>query len=91
MSNIYSLQLEKHVLGGLINHPDVFPEVDKFLSESDFFSEVHYTIFCVIRKSLSKNEKVDKVILADQLKNWGIKYNGDLDIYEYIDGIARRT
>ena len=88
MSNIYSLQLEKHVLGGLINHPDVFPEVDKFLSESDFFSEVHYTIFCVIRKSLSKNEKVDKVILADQLKNWGIKYNGDLDIYEYIDGIA---
>jgi replicative DNA helicase len=88
MSNIYSLQLEKHVLGGLINHPDVFPEVDKFLSESDFFSEVHYTIFCVLRKSLLKNEKADKVILADQLKNWGIKYNGDLDIYEYIDGIA---
>ena len=46
---IYSLKIEKHVLSGLIKHPDLFAEVERFVSEKDFYNDVHRTIFCVIR------------------------------------------
>ena len=43
--SIYSLQVEKHLLGGIIKNPKVFPDVDQFVNESDFFNSVHQTIF----------------------------------------------
>ena len=55
---IYSLQIEKHVLGGLIKHPHIFPDVDLFLTEDHFHSPVHGTIYLVIRSSLANGEKI---------------------------------
>ena len=35
---IYSLQVERHVLSGLLKYQDLFADIDVFLSENDFFS-----------------------------------------------------
>ena len=49
---IYSNQVEGHVLGGLLKHPDALPEVDSFVGAADFYNDVHQTIYCILRESI---------------------------------------
>ena len=85
---IYSLRIEKHVLGGLIKNPIIFPEVERFINEYDFYSDVHNTIFCVIRDTLLKKEKIDKVILAQKIINLGISFKDDISISDYVENLS---
>ena len=87
-NNIYSERVERHVLGGLIKHPKIFAEVDGFLSEKDFFHNVHYTVFCALRDSFYKNEKVDEVLLSSKIQNLGVSFKDDINIYEYLSNIT---
>ena len=82
---IYSHQVEGHVLGGLLKHPDVLPEVDSFVSAADFYNDVHQTIFCVLRESILNGEKIDKILVATKISNLGISSKDDIDIYDYIN------
>ena len=85
---IYSLRIEKHVLGGLIKNPIIFPDVERFINEYDFYSDVHNTIFCVIRDTLLKKEKIDKVILSQKIINLGISFKDDISIGDYIENLS---
>ena len=85
---IYSLQVEKHVLGGLIKHPQIFAEVERFISEKDFYNEVHNTIYCVVRNLLINNQKLDKILLSEKIKNLGISFKDDINIFDYIDALS---
>ena len=51
------------------------------ISEKDFYSDVHSTVYCVIRDCLNKGQKPDKVLLADKIKNLGISFKDDINIY----------
>jgi replicative DNA helicase len=86
--DIYSLEVERHTLSGLINHQEVFPDVDQFIDDDCFYSKVNRTIFCVFREKASKGEKVDNVILGAAIKNLGITFKDSLDIYDYLDSLA---
>jgi replicative DNA helicase len=88
MSKIYSERVERHVLGGLIKHPKVFAEVDGFINEKDFYHNVHYTIFCVLRDSVYKNERIDEVLLATKIQNLGVAFKDDINIHQYISSIT---
>ena len=85
---LHSLQVEKHLLGGLIQNPEVFTEVEGFLSEKAFHSDLHSTIFSCFRSACLNNEKIDKVLLAQKIKNLGIKFKDDIDIFEYIEAVS---
>ena len=91
MDSIYSIKIEKHVLGGLIKEPKIFADVERFVTEKDFINEVHQTIFCVLRNSFINNEAVDPVILAEKIKNIGISFKDDVNIYDYIEAISFNT
>ena len=68
---IYSNQVEGHVLGGLLKHPDVLPEVDSFVNAADFYNDVHQTIYCILRESILNGEKIDKVLSCYQnIQSW---------------------
>ena len=88
MSKIYSLQIERHVLGGLIKHPEIFPEIDGFVTEKDFFNDVHYTIYNVIKSCAYQNQSIDKVILATKIKELGVSFKDDINIYDYIENLS---
>ena len=79
----FSNQVEVHVLGGLLKHPDVLAEVASFLSAEDFYNNVHQTIYCVLRESILNGEKVDKVLIANKIANLGISSKDDIDIFDY--------
>ena len=88
MSKIYSLQIERHVLGGLIKHSEIFPEIDGFVTEKDFFNDVHYTIYNVIKSCAYQNQSIDKVILATKIKELGVSFKDDINIYDYIENLS---
>jgi replicative DNA helicase len=85
---IYSNQVEGHVLGGLLKHPDVLPEVDSFVNAADFYNDVHQTIYCILRESILNGEKIDKVLVATKISNLGISSKDDIDIYDYINTLS---
>ena len=91
MDSIYSIKIEKHVLGGLIKEPTLFADVERFVSEKDFVNEVHQTIFCVLRNCFVSNETIDAVVLAEKIKNKGISFKEDINIYDYIEAISFNT
>ena len=86
---IYSNQVEHHVLGGLLKYPDTLSEVDVVINASDFYNDVHQTIYCVLRESILNNEKVDKVLVATKISNLGISSKDDIDIYDYVNTLNR--
>lgn len=85
---LYSIQVEKHVLGGLIQHPEVLADIDGFISERSFFAKPHDVIYSCIRSSILNNERIDKVLLAQKIKNLGISFKEDIDIFGYIESIS---
>jgi replicative DNA helicase len=87
MANLYSLQVEKHALAGLMRNPEVFADVDRFVSDRDFYTDVHQTIFNCIKSIVLSNEKVDSVLLAQKIKNLGISFKADINIFDYIDSL----
>lgn len=85
---VYSLDLERSALGALIRNSEVFYDLDSFVSEQDFFSNSHRTIYSVIKNTLLKQEKIDKVLIAEKIKNLGIKFNGEVNIADYLEDIS---
>jgi len=85
---IHSQQIERHVLSGLLKFPEIFPDVDNFLNEKDFFVRVNSVVYSVIRESLLKNERVDKILIADKIKNLGISFKDNIDIFDYVEDLS---
>jgi replicative DNA helicase len=86
---IYSLQIEKYILSGLIKHPTVYADISNFISENDFVNEVHYTVFCVFKETFNNGEQVEKVLIAQKAQNLGITFKDQsIDIFNYINSIC---
>lgn len=84
---IYSYQVEKHVLGGACKHSGVFAEIQGLISENDFHHEVHQVLWCVVSRMMLNHEKVDKVVLAQKVKDLGISFKDDINIFSYVDNL----
>jgi replicative DNA helicase len=86
---IHSQQIERHVLSGLFRFPEIFPDVDNFLNEKDFFVRIHSVIYSVVRESLLQGEdKLDKILIANKIKNLGIAFKDDVDIFDYVEDLS---
>jgi len=85
---LYSLQVERHALSGLLKHQDIFPDVDVFLTEKDFYNDVHSTIYSVFKNIKYKGENADKILLAEKIKNLGISFKDEINIFDYIDNLS---
>jgi len=88
---IFSYELEKRVLQGVMQHQERWEEVSSFLSEKDFYSEdskVNISLFKLLRNSLNNAEKIDETILLQRIKQLGISFPDSIDIAEYIFSLA---
>ena len=87
MSNIHSVRLERHVLSGIFQYPEVFSDAQAYLSEKDFYSSVHETIFLIAKQALLNQEKIDKVLIANKIKNLGTTFEDDINIFDYVENL----
>jgi hypothetical protein len=87
---ICNRELEKRLLAGLLQHPNVWQEISVWINQDDFPSEgsrINQTIFCIIRNALNSNEIMDEILVAERVKNLGISFEDNIDITEYILGL----
>ena len=85
---IYSLPVEKHVIAGCLKYPKQFFEIDIFVSEKDFYHDIHSVIFSVIKSSIGQNEDVDNVLISEKIKNLGITFKNTVNIFEYLQSLS---
>ena len=85
---IYSNRIERHALGGFLKFSELLLDVDTFIEEKDFYIDVHKTIYLVIRESILNGEKVDKVLVANKIKNLGVSFKDDIDIFDYVEALT---
>lgn len=71
MSELFHIESEQSVIGGLLIDPNAFDKID-FLKESDFYREDHRIIYRHIALMLADRKPVDVVTLAEFMLSAGI-------------------
>lgn len=90
---IYNLELEKQLLAALIKEPESYSEISNFISARDFFSEdsnLHSTIFTIIKQSIDAGEQLDEIIVAQRVSNLGLSFEDRVNPSDYIRSLALR-
>lgn len=90
---IYNLELEKQLLAALIKEPDLFCEISDFIDHDDFYSEesnLHKTIFTIIKQAIQNSEDIDEVIIAQRIASIGLSFEDRLNPADYIKSLALR-
>lgn len=85
---IFSLPVEKHVIAGCLKYPKLFFEIDTFISEKDFYHEIHSVLFSVIKSNISQNESVDNVLISEKIKNLGITFKNQINVFDYLQSLS---
>jgi replicative DNA helicase len=89
MSQIFDLQLEQYLLSGILQHPNTFPDIDGFITETDFKNKLHQTIWNVIKRTLRAGEQIDKVIIAQKIDNLALSFEDKISsVGDYLEGLT---
>ena len=86
--NLSSLQMERSILGGFINHQEQIIELSHLFSEKEFYERTHSVIFQVLKNCVLSGQKIDKVLLAQKVKELSISHHGEIDIFTYLDDLS---
>lgn len=90
---IYNLELEKQLLAALIKQPESYSEISNFINFRDFYSEdsnLHSTIFTIIKQSIDASEQIDEVIIAQRVSSLGLSFEDRVNPADYIRSLALR-
>ena len=71
-NDLYNLDLEKHVLGGILRDPDYSQMGLDLLRVSDFYKTFHQQVFQAALDLSARKEPVDLVTVAARLKAKGV-------------------
>lgn len=88
MSELFHIESEQSVLGGLLIDPNAFDRID-FLAESDFYREDHRIIFRHISLMLAERKPVDVITVAEHLASSGV--SEDQIGLAYLGELANNT
>lgn len=86
--SVFSLQLEKHVISGILKNKDILCELINFLNEKDFYNDVHSVIYQICKNLFLEKKEIDSVIVAQKIKDIGAAFKDDINIFEYVESIA---
>lgn len=80
--NIYSLNAEQAILGGLLINNAVWANISELLSTNDFFFPIHSLVFKTIEKFANQNRNFDPLIISEELKNNDLLKDKNVYIFE---------
>lgn len=81
---IYSAEVEKQLLSGLLNHPDKYVEISAFMSSKDFFFAPNQIIYSFLKSDYENGNFVDEIILAERIKLSGISFEDNINASDYL-------
>jgi len=83
-----SLDLEKTLLAGLIQYPDVYFRVSAFITEKDFTTRLHKFVYKCTSMILDAGGTVSNVIIADKIRAFNATFEDDISVIDYLDAIT---
>ena len=87
---VYSHEVERQFLAGLLKLPEKYSEVCSFIKSSDFYSEVNQVLYSFIKSSYDSGDSLDHVILSEKIKLSGISFEDNINIADYIQALMLR-
>ena len=87
---VYSHEVERQFLAGLLKLPEKYSEVCSFINSSDFYSEVNQVLYSFIKSSYDSGDSLDHVILSEKIKLSGISFEDNINIADYIQALMLR-
>lgn len=87
---IYSYEVEQQLLAGLFNHPNKYIEIVRFISPSDFVSDVNSTIYSFLKSEYDQGNFIEDVLIAERIKLSGISFEDNINIMDYVKSISLR-
>lgn len=92
MAEVFSIEVEKQCLAGLIRNPQVWADIMTIVTDEGFHNEAHRTIFQTVRVILNEGEAtLDTVLLSERIRNLNITFKEDIDVFAYIDSLSLIT
>ena len=86
---LYSLQIEKYIISGLIRNPNSYADIERFINTEDFVNEVHSCIYSVLKAAFNSGSQIDKTLIAQKAQELGIKFSDQsIDIYNYVNSVC---
>ena len=88
---IFSLELERQLLAGLIKHPHKYSDISTLTTSEDFYCEdsvVHKTIFNTLSQSIENGEDVNEATLAHRVLSLGISFEDNISVGDYINSLS---
>ena len=93
MKIIFSPETESNCISALLRHPEIFPDIDNFISENDFQSKFHRKIYGIIRAYLTEGQEANIILIASKIKSLGISFDnvqGEvLDVLESLQSVSQ--
>jgi replicative DNA helicase len=88
---IFSLELEKQLLAGLIKYPHKYSDISTLTSSEDFYSKdtiVHKTIYNTLSQAIEQGEEINETMLAHRVTSLGISFEDNITVGDYISSLA---
>lgn len=90
--NLKSLEVEKHLLAGLLKFKgELLFEIEPFIKSEDFSSSVHRAIYLKIKEGIEKKEEIAPVFISKKIEELGVSFHGELSVFEYLDSLLHLT
>ena len=84
---VFSAEVEKQLLAGLLNYPDKYVEIAAFVSSNDFFFEPNQIIYSFLKSDYESGNFVDEVILSERIRLSGITFEDNINVSDYIKAL----
>jgi len=82
---LISIEIEKVVISGLLQFPEIYPEVSQFLSEKDFVSNsCHSIIYQILAKRLDNAQTATPVLIVEEINRLNLRFQEVDNIGAYI-------
>lgn len=81
---LYNLEVEKHLLAGLVQHNDTLAEIS-IINEKDF-SPLNASIFKIVVNEINAGKETSSILLADKIKSYNIQLEG-IEPYDYLEAL----
>lgn len=84
-----SIEAERAVLGGIFLKEDAFADIIEILSPNDFYKNAHRLIYEAMREIYNLGEKIDPIVVMNQLKKEEKfeEIGGDQVFYDIIEEV----
>jgi len=86
--SIYSLEVERSLLAGILRYPKVISDISEWVNENDFCNTLHGTLWSIINQTLKNNDKLDTTLISEKINNLNLQFENNISVKDYLDNLS---